>query len=409
MRDHTRTALILAYDHPPCRAPGAAVRTAKFAQYLPELGWEPIVVCRDDGTPRERVSDRIQAVPAPFSESISYQIAAWTWALRVRDRVRGILRDGSVDLVYVTGPPFPPVSLAAELRRSSGIPLVVDFRDSWSLDPYEGGPWPKRLLKRWLCRSVYPQLERRVLGAADAVVTNTPSMARAMAAPPFSVASTLIPNGYDEADFPAEPQWQASGRGTEFLYCGRFAGIAGRSAEPVLQGLRRAAETGRDVRLRIVGDASPALRRDVARVDVGSLVEVAGSVSYEAAIREMCGADALVLYQAQGNGPITPVAGKTFEYLRAGRPILAVVPEGDNEALVRAHAGALRIASPDNPDEIARGMCELADSPRWTPMSPPPDLRRYERRALAAELAALFDTLVPARLAAAAGASGAGG
>lgn len=43
-----RKVLIIAYIFPPIGGSGVQ-RTAKFVKYLPEFGWEPIVVCGDDG------------------------------------------------------------------------------------------------------------------------------------------------------------------------------------------------------------------------------------------------------------------------------------------------------------------------------------------------------------------------
>lgn len=395
MRARMHRVLVLAYDFPPCRAPGAAVRTAKFVRYLPELGWETVVVCRDDGTEPEEASDDVFRIPAPAPDRVSYQLAAWSWALRVRGLLRRLLWERPFDLVYMTGPPFAPVWVAAELRRAAGIPFVVDFRDSWSFDPFEAGAFPKRILKRALRTVVYPTLERRVFSAADAVVTNTPSMERAMTAPPFRVTSTLIPNGYDEEDFAGDVTAHRPRGEIELLYCGRFNGIAARSAEPVLRALRTVADSGRRIRLRVVGDASRELRGQVARAGVEELVEMAALVPYPDAIRQIREADALLLVQAQGHGPVTPIAGKTFEYLRSGRPLLAVVPEGDNADLVRDHGGEYRIASPGNPDDIARALGSLADVLPSSTRPPSAAFRRFERRALTIQLAKLFDSLVP--------------
>ena len=88
---------------------------------------------------------------------------------------------------------------------------------------------------------------------------------------------------------------------------------------------------------------------------------------------------------------MTPVAGKTFEYVRSGRPVLGIVPSGDNHALVEQHAAIHRLVSPSDPAAVAAAMCELADGHPWPTREPGPGFAMYERRTLTARLAELFD------------------
>ena len=63
-----RNVLVLTYDFPPCRAPGAAVRTVKFVRYLPDFGWRPTVLCRADRRDAGVGSDGVVTVPPPFPD-----------------------------------------------------------------------------------------------------------------------------------------------------------------------------------------------------------------------------------------------------------------------------------------------------------------------------------------------------
>jgi glycosyltransferase involved in cell wall biosynthesis len=388
-----RNVLMLTYDFPPCRTPGAAVRTVKFVRYLPEFGWRPTVLCRADRPDAGVGSDGVVAVPTPFPERLSYQGAAWVWAARALPVARRLLLGRGFDLLYASGPPFPHVLAAARLSRACSIPLVVDFRDAWSLDPFEDGAWPKRAAKRALCRWAYPTFERRIFDAAAAIVSNTPSMAAAYGprARAAGAAHALVPNGFDGADFGQPNGRRAVAQPVTFLHCGRFDGVAGRSADTLLSALGRAAETGRRIRLRCLGDASATLERAVRRHGVGALVELAPAVPYDGAIGEIRRADVLVLFQASGRGPVTPVAGKTFEYVRSGRPVLGIVPGGDNHVLVAQHAAVHRLVAPDDPAGVAVAMCELADGHPWPTREPAPGFAVYERRTLTARLAEVFD------------------
>lgn len=392
--DGTRNVLVLAYDFPPCRAPGAAVRTGKFVRHLPEFGWRATVVCRGEPGGRE---ENVIAIRAGVPEGLSYQAAAWAWARRIEPQVQARLATRAFDVVYASGPPFPHLLVAARAADQAGLPLVADFRDGWSLDPFVAGRWGKRLLKRALLRWIYPRLEQRVLSAADAVVTNTPSLTAALRKRirPTGAKVEMIPNGFDDADFASPAPLAQPGRCVELLYCGRFEGIAGRSAEALLRGLRIVVDSGRKITFRVVGDDSAMLRRLVHALGLDEFVRLEAAVPHPEAVAEMRRADVLVLYQAAAPGLVTPIAGKTYEYLRSGRPLLAVVPPGDNSTLVSQYAHHHRLVTDADPHSIARAMSELADMHPMETHEPRADFSQYDRRALTRRLAGVFDDVAP--------------
>ncbi|MDB4308178.1 hypothetical protein N9985_02745 [Gammaproteobacteria bacterium] len=141
-------------------------------------------------------------------------------------------------------------------------------------------------------------------------------------------------------------------------------------------------------------------RASITKVVEGFSPDVVLSVSdvyHVQAVAEMCAADALVLIQAPSQRTVQAVAGKTFDYLRAGRPILAIGPEGDNMELIHRHAGRHE-HPPDEPEDIARAIVRLHKE--WESGAhikhqvDPALFERYERRALTARLAAYFERLL---------------
>jgi len=89
------------------------------------------------------------------------------------------------------------------------------------------------------------------------------------------------------------------------------------------------------------------------------------------------------------------VPGKTYEYLAAGRPILAAVPEGDARDLLE-QAGAL-LCPPSAVECLQaalRDEIDAAHAGRDSAAASRDLLARYERRALSRSLAALFDRVV---------------
>ena len=85
---------------------------------------------------------------------------------------------------------------------------------------------------------------------------------------------------------------------------------------------------------------------------LGQVVEIFPPIGYQAALAEMCAADGLLVLQSDDCSDQIPA--KVYEYLRAGRPILALTdPEGDTAGALRL-AGLHGIARLDSEREIAQ-------------------------------------------------------
>lgn len=387
-----RSVLFIAYDFPPGAGIGAGLRSAYFARYLPAFGWRPSVLALDSGQAPQSDVVRL-ASTTPWRRP--YEVTPYGWAHALR-RWLAQAQHGPWDLVYVSCPPFPQALAAAAYARRQRVPLVVDFRDAWSLDPYQEGSRLKRLLYRFL----FPRLERRLLGATRLLLLNTPSALTAYQAayPEVAARMAYLPNGFDEQAFADCQPLHGERRATmHLLYAGRF-GIGGRSPQGLLQALDAARARGCRLTLDIVGRQPAGVIPLIAEAESAGLVRTFDEVAYRRAIDMICAADGLVLIQAPSSGDIQAVAGKTYDYLRSGRPIFVVAPPGDNLALIRAHAPAFESSS-DTVTDMADGLERLYR--RWLSgdlaggaQPAPAFVARYERRALTRELATHFDRLV---------------
>jgi len=386
-----RHVLMIAYDFPPGRGIGAGLRSGFFAQYLPKSGWLPQVISLDEG---QTASAGVVRFASPTPWHSPYEMTPYGWAHALSRHLRA--RNYPVDLVYVSCPPYPQALTAASFARAKGIPLVVDFRDAWTLDPYQEGSRLKRVLYRYL----FPSLEKRLLDRTDLLILNTPSSLEAYREryPQHADGMVWLPNGYDETAFASVPRPTARDS-MQLLYAGRF-GIGARSPDNLLQGLARVRERGLDVRLRVLGDQREDTLRRIEQAQLDQMIEVLPQAPYSEAVAQMCSADALVLVQAPARAPVQAVAGKTFDYLRAGRPVLAIAPPGDNVDLLKRHAHRLEHAQ-DTPDGIADAIHRLYDDWKDGRLDSATDvsdqLACFDRRYLTQQLAKHFDRLVEAK------------
>ncbi len=123
---------------------------------------------------------------------------------------------------------------------------------------------------------------------------------------------------------------------------------------------------------------------------IGDLIELAPPVSYRLALQEMLCADGLLLIQASMCNHQIPA--KLYEYLRAGRPIVALTdPVGNTADALRA-SGADTIFDIADEADIARGLRKFLPVLRTGELSGIPrqvaDL--HSRHSRTAELAQLL-------------------
>ena len=115
--------------------------------------------------------------------------------------------------------------------------------------------------------------------------------------------------------------------------------------------------------MRFRASGNDAMLNDLARRHgLQSVVEVLPPMEYRHALAEMLRADGLLILQAANCNEQIPA--KLYEYLRAGRPILALTdPSGDTAGAVRG-AGIGAIARLDSTDDIAVALDDFVEAIR---------------------------------------------
>jgi glycosyltransferase involved in cell wall biosynthesis len=403
MRMARRKVLMLTYHFPPSAGAGV-FRILGFAEHLPSYGWECVVVAphRLPWEPAgEALLQRIPSGTAVFR--ISYpnhwfwkplrKVYPWgAWLPFAAIRAYQAIRDHHPDLLLTSGPPHVIHLLGRQVHRWSGLPWIADFRDPWVAgDPSLTSPHPAG----WEVRA-----ERRVIGEADAIIANTPSACELLcrAYPGYAGKMTSITNGYDPGEFEANPIRPFSRPTIDVIHTGTI--YANRSPNPFLdaiQGLGPEVLAGKSLRVRFVGGLiHPEQRHDIeAKIrEVDSArVLLEDHIPHAESIRAMVQSDLLLLLDTPGRRAGVPA--KLYEYIGAGRPILALAdPEGDVAWVLKESGAPHRVAPPLDSEAIKRAMIELLRDPltsRPGARSGPSD-SRFTRKRLAGEFAAQLDS-----------------
>jgi glycosyltransferase involved in cell wall biosynthesis len=338
------------------------------------------------GDGRHRLRDAALAAYA----SVHFPDDKAGWARRARAPALALLREERFDLVFSTAPPISAHALAATLARRACLPWVADYRDLWTENPAYAAPAWRRALDR--------RTEAAWLAQAAGVVTVTPSWQRLLAArlgPERPVA--FIPNGYDEADFAARAPAPRADAVFRLVHTGAFYGQRdpGTLLEALELYLGSPPPAARPLRLRLVGQMGSRFAEKLQAFEARhpGVVEQCPYVPHHEALAEMLAADALLLVVGAGGGQRAratvagTLPGKIFEYLRAARPMLLLGDEaGDAAALLRQH-GRGWVADETQPAAIDAALRQMMESAPEGPAAPAASVARFERRALAGELA----------------------
>jgi len=411
---------MIAFHFPPLRGSSGIQRTLKFVQYLPALGWTPLVLSARPSAYESTSPDQLADVPDGTVVERAFAIdTARHLALRRRyprwlalpDRwvswLAGALPAGwrmirrhRPEAIWSTYPIATAHLVGLALHRLTGLPWIADMRDPMTDDGY-----PAERTMRRLYRWIEAQAARR----AARVVCTTPGAvadyrARFPEVPPERFV--LIENGYDEEHFAAAEgalQREAPGPRDGGRFTLLHSGVVYPSERDptqlfaALASLKRAGAIDA-ARLRVVFRAAghgALLAAMLREHGIDDIVELAPPVPYREALREMLTVDGLLILQAANCNRQVPA--KLYEYLRARRPVLALTdPAGDTAAVLRA-AGAGMTARLDDADEIARVLPDFLAQARRNavPCVPASACAAWSRRGRARQLADLFSAVAP--------------
>ena len=408
-----KRVLMVAYHFPPLAGSSGIQRTLRFVQHLPAFGWEPIVLTAHPRAYERTSDDLLRDVPAGVHVERAFaldaakhlSVAGWYPAFLARpDRwmpwrfgavAAGLRLIGELAprLVWSTYPIATAHVIGEALHRRSALPRIADFRDPMAQDGYPEDPRQWRSFKR---------IEERALGSSRFGVFTTPGAARMYRKryPDAAARIVVLENGFDEESFSGMSELAVTrgplNPGAKTLLHSGIVYQSERDPTCLFAALKQMTDAGHlrrgelIVRFRASGNDALllALAREYGVVDI---VQCEPPVAYRTALEEMIRADGLLVLQAANCNEQIPA--KLYEYLRAGRPIVALTdPAGDTAAAVR-EAGLDTIARLDVTAEIAEllGRFVRGGGEGHLPLPGTDRVARASRRERTRALAALFD------------------
>lgn len=369
-----KKVLIFTYYFPP--AGGVAVqRFLKFSKYLPQFGWEPIIVTVKNGSypyydesllnelspdlkvyrtdtfePFELynllkgkkgkampvVSVGVQQKRSLFQRLSEYVRANYFipdarkgWVPYAIKQAEEIFKTELIDAVITTGPPHSTHLIGLQLKKKYGIKWVADFRDPWT------GIFYNNILPRTdSTKQKDKALETQVLQTADLVTVISPGMKKEFES--RANAIEVLMNGYDEHNF-EQPVEQAASSVFTIRYVGNL--MASQNATGFWNALKRLKQEGYNFKLEFIGRVDEPIKESIAQNNLSDISKYIDFVKHQQAINLMQNADMLLFAIPNVKDNTLILTGKLFEYLASKSNIISYGPVIGNAAEILQSTG----------------------------------------------------------------------
>ncbi len=403
-----KKVLMIAYYFPPIGGPGVQ-RTLGYVRYLREFGWEPLILTVDKST-RCNIKDEslLKEIPEGIKiEQTSHKY--FPWGIRavlhkIPDEFSGwlpftylkaleIMKKNNYDVIYTTGPPQTAHLIGYLLKKKTGKPLVVDFRDEWTQNPFSKYGFFYRDINQWL--------EKKVLQSADAIISVSEGITKGLKTLINDEKNKFhtITNGYDGSDFSSYKPKETYSDKFKITYIGSFyGGYPSGSRYPHLffkiigELLKENKINKNDLKIVKVGDME--------RIDPEipeENIEHVGYVPHNEVFKYLENTAVLLLVVQTKKGMELAYTGKIFEYINSKKPILALVPEEGVAADLIRKTNTGIVVNPDDVEGITKAILDLYNKWKNKDLKIEPNMdiiKEYDRKNLTKKLAQIFDELI---------------
>lgn len=434
-----KKVLIITYYWPPAGGIGVQ-RAIKFCKYLPEYGWEPVVLTvavgnyaiKDSGNEQEvshvsRVyraaswephslipsgknkpkqskghlpntlhtkskTQRLIGFVADFVRlNLFIPDARIGWYRNAVKAGLDCIHKEKPDLIFSTAPPYTTHLVAKKLKQISGLPWVADFRDPWLENLLYNKPY--RLMH---ARYLNKLLERSVMNKADRVVVVGDYMQQLLGAKLPEKRRHLvqvITNGYDH--IPSSHQQNYS----EFFYISFYGTIVADQLpfalfDTLLGMMESSPEFKRRLRLRIFGTVHDKIQAILFKTFPAENISIQLPLPYQQYTKALCEPQVLLLLINSVAHKELIITGKVFDYLPTGNPIVGIGPSNGDAAKILRDSDTGVMFDYNDYDGLSEHILELYE--RWQQknlLRPHTEFPQYKSKNLTLQLAKTFDDI----------------
>jgi glycosyltransferase involved in cell wall biosynthesis len=430
-----KNILLIALFTPPANTIGTH-RITGFTRYLSEFGWKPTLLTvkpeyyqsidnnltaliphdvqvyrtsmlarkynhsskihTDDDALHPKSPFFLRTALLPFIKKmyqyVSYPDEYVGWVPFAYKKAIKILSQGQWDAVFTTGGPFSSLEIGYKIKKHTGLPWIVDFRDPWVANPYWNGPdFHRRMIKK---------TEYKIIQTCDKVTVTTHGMRKMFINryPEFSEEKFVtITNGYDPDLFENITSMPESH--FTLTHAGWFYGS--RKPDYLLKALRLMLDThpeipSTDIKVRFIGNIPEELPQIVNQLELQNNIELLGILNHQETLNYLKKSNVLLIIGSSDNkNDVLLIPAKLFEYMIAQRPILSLINKGEATDIIKTGQIGESVLPTDIPG-ISEKIYKMYLNHKNNQDYYHPDegfISQFNRRELTRQLAAEFDKL----------------
>jgi hypothetical protein len=265
-----KNVLIITSHYPPSNLAGVH-RGRLFAKYLPQFGWNPIVLTVHENYYEEKLdTDLSKLIPSdqqvervnafPISKPRLVGDLGLRAFFQLRKRANQIIKEKKIDFIYIIIPSFYLTLLGPYLRKKHGIKIGIDYMDPW----VHFFPGSEQIFSRhWWSTKISKYLESYVLKYTSLITSVAPNYIQPLFARNCylkeSVKTLSVPCGWDmDEKFQLQTKYKTDNTCTnrkrfKLIYAGAFLPKSDPILNDFLLCIKKNIEYFQDVEIHFIG------------------------------------------------------------------------------------------------------------------------------------------------------------
>ncbi|WP_312076859.1 glycosyl transferase family 1 [Chryseobacterium sp.] len=392
----SKKILIITYYWPPAGGPGVQ-RWLKFAKYLPDLGWKPIIYTPENPSyplldeslmkdvPKDleivrtkiwepyQLAEKLNKSNKKFkagqfdvgqNQSWKSKLSIWVrgnffipdarvfWVKPSTEFLEKYLKENNIETIVTTGPPHSMHLIGLNLKKKlPNLKWVADFRDPWTEISYY-----KHLKLTNRSDKKHRFLESEVFKNAD--ITLATSYTDAENFRKHGANAFCITNGFDESDARHHEQSEAIFSNASSKFTLSYIGVLEqlRNPENLWKALDDLVKTHLDFAenfsLKFVGRIDDKILQTLEDSSLKNHILNLGYLSHDKAVEEMAKTSLLLITNFPNETSKGIIPGKIFEYLATGKQIISFGPKDADVARILTETKAGKHFSYEDSEKI---------------------------------------------------------
>ncbi|UCH97672.1 MAG: glycosyltransferase [Candidatus Aminicenantes bacterium] len=365
--------LIIAYYYPPIST-GGTLRPVHWAKYLPQFGHEitilthtydktktkpGIIRIHDPSFNKSRTNLRKKCqwlILRLFTETLNilgfYHSIYTRWKQKVIKNSQKIIQQVQPDIIIATYPPIETLEIGVYISKKYNIPLISDFRDGLMFEPIE-----TKRMKQYRCiRERYKEIEKQAAAHSAAITSIAQPITDYYKETYHPPHAEVISNAFDPEDLkdiPGDIRFDHSF--FNIVFTGRFTlsdkyNRVDFFFDAVRLLIRKEKDLEKKIKIHLVGEYRKEELQDLKDLIDKEIIVLHGFVERSKSLAYQRAADLLLIITLPDRRSST--SAKIFEYLYAGKPILALTHQTVLEDIINETKTGWNV-HPQQPKAIA--------------------------------------------------------